>query len=59
MAGVGNGNPQSMTSFRSKTVNLFYGKAMLIVRSKTTKGRIDVKAISHGLKDAKVTIKTE
>lgn len=57
IAGIGNGNPQSMTSFQSNSINLFYGKAMLIVQSKTTKGIIVVKATSDGLKDVKVTIK--
>jgi len=57
IAGIGNGNPQSMASFQSDSVNLFYGKAMLIVQSKTTQGFIEVKATSDGLKDDKVTIK--
>jgi beta-galactosidase len=59
IAGIGNGNPQSMTFFRSHSVDLFYGKAMLIVRSKTAKGIADIKATSENLKDAKVAIKME
>ena len=31
IAGVGNGNPQSMDPFQANFVNLFYGKAMIIV----------------------------
>jgi beta-galactosidase len=59
IAGIGNGNPQSMTSFQSNSINLFYGKAMLIVKSDYSKGKIEVKASSDGLKDARVTIKME
>jgi beta-galactosidase len=58
-AGIGNGNPQSMNPFQSSSIDLFYGKAMLIVQSKTNKGTIAVKATSDGLKDAKVTIQTK
>ena len=59
IAGVGNGNPQSMTSFQSSQIKLFYGKAMLILRSATTKGTILVSASSNRLIEDSVTIKTE
>lgn len=59
IAGVGNGNPQSMTSFQSSQIKLFYGKAMLILRSSSTKGSIQVSATSKGLMEDNVTIKTE
>lgn len=59
IAGVGNGNPQSMTSFQSSQIKLFYGKAMLILRSSTTKGTIQVSASSKGLMEDSATIKTE
>ncbi len=59
IAGVGNGNPQSMASFQSSQIKLFYGKAMLILRSSTTKGTIQVSASSKGLMEDSVTIKTE
>lgn len=59
IAGVGNGNPQSMTSFKSNTINLFYGKAMLIVSSETNKGNVIVEATSKGVKAQMTYIKTE
>ncbi|MBN1999056.1 DUF4982 domain-containing protein, partial [candidate division KSB1 bacterium] len=59
IAGVGNGNPQSMTGFLSNSVNLFYGKAMLIVKSQAIKGMMTVEAVSKGLKGDKVSITVE
>jgi beta-galactosidase len=59
LAGVDNGNPQSLNFFKSNSVDLFYGKAMLIVRSAYAKGNLAVEATSTGLKDAAVTIKME
>jgi beta-galactosidase len=59
LAGIDNGNPQSLNSFKSDSVELFYGKAMLIVKSKNSKGSAEIIATSVGLKGAKVTIKTK
>ncbi len=56
IAGVGNGNPQSMNSFKSDHVNLFYGKAMLIIGSGLTPGELLVEATTKGLKGGAVTI---
>jgi beta-galactosidase len=56
IAGVGNGNPQSMASFKSNSVQLFYGKAMLIVGAEFTKGNVTVEATSKGLKNEKVVL---
>jgi beta-galactosidase len=59
IAGVGNGNPQSFDSFQANYVNLFYGKAMIILGSGFEKGDISLTATSGGLvKDSKV-IRTE
>lgn len=58
LAGVGNGNPQSMNAFQSEAVNLFYGKAMLIVKSNASNGKITINAQSDGLKSAKVIVET-
>jgi len=55
IAGVGNGNPQSFDSFQASYVNLFYGKAMIIVGSGFEKGNITLNATSTGLaKDTKL-----
>jgi beta-galactosidase len=55
IAGVGNGNPQSMDPFQANYVNLFYGKAMIIILSDFKKGDIKIIAESDGLiKDIKL-----
>ncbi|HRJ31622.1 MAG TPA: glycoside hydrolase family 2 TIM barrel-domain containing protein [Cyclobacteriaceae bacterium] len=59
LAGVGNGNPQSFNSFKSSVVNLFHGKAMVIVSSEWTKGNITVEASSAGMKSSKINLLTE
>ena len=59
IAGVGNGNPQCMSEFQADTIDLFYGKAMLIVQSRPGTGKIDVKVGASGLHDAKTVIETK
>jgi beta-galactosidase len=55
--GVGNGNPQSIEPFISEQRNLFYGKAMLIIRTLENKrGDIKVSATSEGLESSKITL---
>ena len=54
IAGVGNGNPQSFDPFQANYVNLFYGKAMIIVGSGFEKGTVILNATSGSLaKDTK------
>ncbi|HEY3372256.1 MAG TPA: glycoside hydrolase family 2 TIM barrel-domain containing protein [Prolixibacteraceae bacterium] len=54
LAGVGNGNPQSFDPFQADYVNLFYGKAMIIVGSGFEKGMVTINASSGSLaKDTK------
>jgi beta-galactosidase len=57
LAGIDNGNPQSLNSFKSNSINLFYGKAMLIVKSGNSKGESEIRATAKGLKDSFVRIK--
>ncbi len=59
IAGVGNGNPQSMEPFQSNKVRLFYGKAMLILRSAHESESIKVTASAMELNSATTTISTE
>ncbi|WP_321332128.1 glycoside hydrolase family 2 TIM barrel-domain containing protein [uncultured Bacteroides sp.] len=59
LAGVGNGNPQSFNFFGSNKVDLFYGKAMIIVKSGDTKGNITVATKSEGLKPTSAAIKVD
>lgn len=53
---VGNGNPQSFHSFKSHNVNLFYGKAMLIIQSNENAGNIKISATSKGLRKARTQL---
>lgn len=54
IAGVGNGNPQSFDPFQANYVNLFYGKAMIIVGAGMEKGTVNVSVSSGNLqKDTK------
>ena len=59
IAGVGNGNPQSMELFQADKVRLFYGKAMLILRSSPAKGEIRVTASADGMSAVATTIKVD
>ena len=59
IAGVGNGNPQSFEPFQTNYVRLFYGKAMLIVKSDTKGGTIEVSATAKGLNEAHTSVKVE
>ena len=58
IAAVGNGNPQSFKPFIRKNIELFYGKAMIIIKSGVERGTIELKVKSKGLKQDKVIIKT-
>ncbi len=59
IAGIGNGNPQSYNPFQADSVNLFYGKAMLIIKSGFEKGDVKVTVSSKGLAKEEVSIKVE
>ena len=59
IAGVGNGNPQSYEPFQGEHVDLFYGKAMLILGAGHEAGHVRVRARADGLEDATVTIRIE
>jgi len=59
IAGIGNGNPHSMESFQGSDIHLFYGKAMLIVRSGQTSGDIGVAASGDRLIRDTVTLTAE
>jgi beta-galactosidase len=56
---IGNGNPQSMDAFQTTSVQLFYGKAMLIIGSENQEGVINVQANGTGLKSEKVELRVE
>jgi beta-galactosidase len=59
IAGVGNGNPMSFEPFQADYRKLFYGKAMLILRTKEKQsGEIHIHAESDGLAAAEVTVQS-
>ena len=59
IAGVDNGNPQSMEPFQAESINLFYGKAMVIVSSGFKKGTLEISANSEGFKKSLTNIEVE
>lgn len=60
IAAVGNGNPQSLEPFVADHRKLFFGKAMLIVRTEKEKpGKVEVEASSDGLKSTKVALESK
>jgi beta-galactosidase len=60
IAGVGNGNPLSLEPFQADSRKLFYGKAMLILRTKEGKsGEVRVTAKSKGLTSAAITLQCQ
>ena len=58
IAGVGNGNPQSFEPFQADYVDLFYGKAMIIIKSGMESGNIKLTVKSDNLKtdSARLTV---
>jgi len=57
IAGVGNGNPLSLEPFQADFRKLFFGKAMLILRTKEGPGgKIRIAAESDGLTPAEITV---
>ncbi len=57
IAAVGNGNPLALEPFQADHRKLFYGKAMLILRTKAGEGGpIRVTATSDGLSGAEVAV---
>ena len=59
IAGVGNGDPQSLDPFQATSVKLFYGKALLIIRSDLQKGDVEVAATSKGLAKKSAVVRVE
>jgi beta-galactosidase len=58
IAGIDNGNPMSFESFQTDNYKLFYGKAMLVVRTEGKTGDIRVTATADGLKDGKTGLRS-
>jgi len=59
IAGVGNGDHHFPAEYDTDRVELFYGKAMLILRAaEGTGGTVDITARTDGLSPAKASIQT-
>ncbi|RMG70021.1 MAG: DUF4982 domain-containing protein [Bacteroidetes bacterium] len=59
LAGVGNGNQQSLHPFHGDTVPLFYGQAMVILRMTGEPGEIRLNARAKGMKAVEVRLRAE
>ncbi|HOQ05786.1 MAG TPA: glycoside hydrolase family 2 TIM barrel-domain containing protein [Anaerohalosphaeraceae bacterium] len=60
IAGVGNGNPMSFEPFQADYRKLFYGKAMLIIRTLEGRtGNVRIQAASDGLQEAVAELKVQ
>lgn len=59
IAAVGNGNSASLEPFQSDNITLFNGKCLLVIKSNTKLGTINIKASSKNLSEAQITVRTE
>ncbi len=59
IAGVDNGDPTSMESFKAPERKLFNGKALVIVMSSEKSGSIHISARADGIKSASVTLSSK
>ena len=59
IAGVDNGDPTSMESFKAPERKLFNGKALVIVRSTEKSGNIHISATADGIKSDSVTVSSK
>ncbi|MBN2514271.1 MAG: glycoside hydrolase family 2 protein [Sedimentisphaerales bacterium] len=60
IVGVGNGDQNSLEPFQTDYRNLFYGKAMLIVRSREDQlGQAKIMALSEGVSSAQATVQCQ
>ena len=59
LAGAGNGDPQSFEPLQDHKVDLFYGKAMIILKSGMEAGNIKLKVSSKDLKGETIKVETE
>ncbi|MCK6693662.1 MAG: hypothetical protein L6Q97_16395 [Thermoanaerobaculia bacterium] len=59
IAGVDNGNPRSLAPFQTDNVQAFYGKAMLILRTREgNPGKVRVTASGNGLREGRISIES-
>ncbi len=58
IAGVGNGDPRSLTSLKGSHMEAFTGKLMLIIQSSEAAGEIRITASAEGMKDTQIVIQS-
>ena len=58
IAAVGNGDGQSKRSYAGETVDLFHGRALVVLRTTRNKGQIKVTAKADGLSTASVAVES-
>ena len=59
LAGVGNGSPTDLASFKQPERKTFQGVCLAIVRPETTPGKINIKATAEGLKACNLEVKVK
>ncbi len=59
IAGVDNGDPTSMESFKASQRKAFHGLALVILRAGAKRETVKLRAVSEGLQSAELTIKLE
>lgn len=59
LAGVGNGNPDDVSSFQQPRKKVFQGRGLVIVRPKGQSGKISLTAKAVGLKECSIEIVTK
>lgn len=59
LAGVANGNPKDMSSFKRPEKKVWQGRGLLIVKSTKKAGTIMIKATAEGIGDSKLIINTK
>jgi beta-galactosidase len=59
IAAVGNGDGQTQSSYSGDTFNLFYGRALVVVRSARNKGEIKLTATADGLSSSSIAIEAK
>ena len=58
IAGVDNGSPTSLESFKAPYRKAFNGKCLVILQNNGKKGKINLKATAENLKSANLTFET-
>jgi beta-galactosidase len=59
IAGVDNGSPISLESFKAPHRKAFYGKCLVVLQNNGMEGKIELTATSDGLKDQTIKLKAE